>query len=130
MVEREISQRDQSDFGRKAWIEQRMGNSMSKGTQRTKRKAVSGCGSDIFWSRTTLSDGIGGTLHSAESGRKEERLGDGMRRVWREFGKGDATWSGMDASPRRHESTSSPDSATVGNGQQHGGRGPLLAHVA
>ena len=83
-------------------VEQHMGNNMPKGEQRTKRETISGGGSDVFRSRTAVSDGTDGAVYLAKSRRREERSGDGMRRVRRESGKGDATWSEMDATQRCH----------------------------
>ena len=67
-------------------VKQRMGHSLPEGSQRIKYKAVSSGGSDIFWVRATVSDGIGGAVYTAESGRREGGSGDGMRCVRGEFG--------------------------------------------
>ena len=51
---------------------------MSEGAQRVECKTVSGGDLDILRVATTVFNGIGGAVHSAESRRREEGSGVGV----------------------------------------------------
>ena len=55
-----------------------MGYSLPEGAERFECEIVSGSGTAIFRSATTVFDGLGGAVHSAESRRRKEGSGDGV----------------------------------------------------